>query len=127
MPNAELNHVSRGIFLEDHSTEERAVLHVKLCVRQKEASIVSTARTWFPKSTQCSTGCAVSQNRRAGGSWKRLTPAKQIRKSVQQIIGMADPTLGPVMAYRALKNTSEPVELPLCLVILCVDRSTGLC
>ena len=65
----------------------------------------STARTWCPRSTPCSTRWPTSaeQDPRAA-SWKGHT-GKRIRNIINIGIGGSD--LGPVMAYEALKHYSD--------------------
>ena len=69
----------------------------------------STARTWCPRSTPCSTGWRRSANRVRGGDWKGHT-GKRIRNVVNIGIGGSD--LGPVMAYEALQALQRPRASP---------------
>ena len=84
-------------------TEGRAVLHVALRAPRGSRSS-STARTWSPWSTPCSTRWPTSPNGSGAGDWKGHT-GRRIRNVVNIGIGGSD--LGPVMAYEALKHYSD--------------------
>jgi glucose-6-phosphate isomerase len=84
-------------------TENRAVLHVALRAPRRK-SIWSTARTWCPACTRCSTRWPRSPNRVRSGEWKGHT-GKRIRNVINIGIGGSD--LGPVMAYEALRTTAS--------------------
>jgi glucose-6-phosphate isomerase len=86
-----------------NSTENRAVLHVALRA-PKGASIVVDGQNVVPQVHAVLDKMADFSNRVRNGEWKGHT-GKRIRNVINIGIGGSD--LGPVMAYEALKHSSE--------------------
>ena len=85
-----------------HREARRAARRAARAARRVDRA--STARTWCPRSTPCSTRWRISPIGVRSGAWKGHT-GKRIRNVVNIGIGGSD--LGPVMAYEALKHYSE--------------------
>ena len=84
-------------------TEKRAVLHVALRA-PREASIMVDGENVVPQVHAVLDKMTNFSNRLRGGEWKGAT-GKRIRNVVNIGIGGSD--LGPVMAYEALKHSSD--------------------
>src|SRR5215475_2106937 len=85
-------------------TEKRAVLHVALRA-PKDASIVVDGKDVVPEVHAVLARMSDFAQRVRGGAWKGHT-GNRIRNVINIGIGGSD--LGPVMAYEALRQYSEP-------------------
>ncbi len=86
-----------------NTTEKRAVLHVALRA-PRDGSIVVDGENVVPKVHRVLDQMAAFANQVRNCSWKRYT-GKPIRNVVN--IGIGGSSLGPVMAYDALRHYSD--------------------